>query len=229
MTQPRTAVVIPALDEEASIGDVVRSIDRGLVAQVVVGDNGSSDRTAELARAAGATVVVELDRGYGAACAAALSQLDPTTEIVVFMDADASDDPAEMQRLVSPIASGDADLVIGSRVLGHVERGAMTAPQRFGNWLATRLISVFHGHRYTDLGPYRAIRASLLDEIAMRDRRFGWTVEMQIRALQLNARVVEVPVSYRRRVGRSKISGTLGGVAKAGFWILFTIFRCMKR
>lgn len=229
MSAPRIAVVIPALDEEASIDAVVRSIDRALVAQIVVGDNGSRDRTAELARAAGAEVVVEPDRGYGAACAAALGRLDPATEIVVFMDADASDDPSEMPLLVSPIASGTADLVIGSRVLGRVERGAMTLPQRFGNWLATGLILVFHRHRYTDLGPYRAIRKSLLDEIAMRDRRFGWTVEMQVRALQLGARVVEVPATYRKRAGRSKISGTLGGVAKAGFWILFTIFRCMKR
>lgn len=229
MSTPRTAVVIPALDEEASISAVVRSIDRRLVAQVVVGDNGSRDRTAELARAAGAEVVVEPDRGYGAACAAALTRLHPATEIVVFMDADASDDPAEMERLVSPIASGDADLVIGSRALGHVERGAMTPPQRFGNWLATRLIFLVYRHRYTDLGPYRAIRRSLLDAIAMRDRRFGWTVEMQVRALQLGGRVAEVPVSYRRRIGRSKISGTLSGVAKAGFWILFTIFRCIRR
>ena len=229
MSTPRIAVVIPALDEEASIEAVVRSIDRALVAQIVVGDNGSRDRTAELARAAGAEVVVEPDRGYGAACAAALARLDPATEIVVFMDADASDDPSEMHLLVSPIASGRADLVIGSRVLGRVERGAMTPPQRFGNWLATRLILVFHRHRYTDLGPYRAIRKSLLDEIAMRDRRFGWTVEMQVRALQLGARVVEVPATYRKRAGRSKISGTLGGVAKAGFWILFTIFRCLRR
>ena len=229
MSTPRIAVVIPALDEEASIEAVVRSIDRALVAQIVVGDNGSRDRTAELARAAGAEVVVEPDRGYGAACAAAIGRLDTATEIVVFMDADASDDPSEMHLLVSPIASGRADLVIGSRVLGRVERGAMTPPQRFGNWLATRLILVFHRHRYTDLGPYRAIRKSLLDEIAMRDRRFGWTVEMQVRALQLGARVVEVPATYRKRAGRSKISGTLGGVAKAGFWILFTIFRCLRR
>ena len=229
MTSPRIAVVIPALDEEASIEAVVRSIDRALVAQIVVGDNGSRDRTAGLARAAGAEVVVEPDRGYGAACAAALARLDPATEIVVFMDADASDDPSEMPLLVSPIASGRADLVIGSRVLGRVERGAMTPPQRFGNWLATSLIFLFHRHRYTDLGPYRAIRKSLLDEIVMRDRRFGWTVEMQVRALQLGARVVEVPATYRKRVGRSKISGTMSGVVKAGFWILFTIFRCLRR
>ena len=145
------------------------------------------------------------------------------------MDADGSDDPAEMPQLIAPIAGASADLVVGSRAMGHVERGAMTRPQRFGNWLATRLIHLLYGHRYTDLGPYRAIRRSLLDAIAMRDRRFGWTVEMQVRALQLGGRVVEVPVSYRKRTGRSKISGTASGVAKAGFWILFTIFRCIGR
>jgi glycosyltransferase involved in cell wall biosynthesis len=229
MTASRIAVVIPALDEERSIEAVVASIDRVLVAQIVVGDNGSGDRTAELARAAGATVVVERDRGYGAACAAALSRIDPATDIVVFMDADGSDDPAEMRALVTPIVEGRAELVIGSRVLGNVEPGAMTLPQRFGNRLATRLIEIVYRHRYTDLGPYRAVRKTLLDAIAMRDRRFGWTVEMQVRALQLGARVVEVPASYRRRIGRSKISGTISGVATAGFWILFTIARCWRQ
>lgn len=229
MNAPRIAVIIPALDEEASIATVVRSIDRTLVSQVIVGDNGSRDRTVELARDAGATVEVERDRGYGAACAAALTRLDPSTEIVVFMDADGSDDPSEMSLLVSPIASGAADFVIGSRTLGRVETGAMTPPQRFGNWLATRLVFLLYRHRYTDLGPFRAIRKSLLDAINMRDRRFGWTVEMQVRALQLGGRVTEVPVTYRRRAGRSKISGTISGVAKAGFWILFTIFRCIRR
>jgi len=229
MPSPRIAVIIPALDEQESIEAVVRSIDRGLVAQIVVGDNGSSDRTAELARAAGATVVVERDRGYGAACAAALALIDSSTDVVVFMDADGSDAPSEMAALVAPILEERADLVIGSRILGSAEWGAMTPPQRFGNWLATRLMAMLYHHRYTDLGPYRAIRRTLLDAIEMRDRRFGWTVEMQLRALQLGARVIEVPATYRRRVGHSKISGTISGVAKAGFWILFTIFRCLRR
>jgi hypothetical protein len=145
------------------------------------------------------------------------------------MDADGSDDTAEMPLLVEPIANGRADLVIGSRVLGTVEPGALTPQQRFGNWLATRMIRLIYrdykGHRYTDLGPFRAIRRELLDRIAMRDRRYGWTVEMQIRALQLGARVAEVPVRYRKRVGKSKISGTVTGVIKAGFWIVYTILK----
>lgn len=226
MSHPKTTVVIPALDEEGSIGDVVAAIDRQLIDEIIVGDNGSRDRTAERARAAGAVVVPAPDRGYGAACAAALSAISQDTEIVVFVDADGSDEIGEMHLLVGPIAAGEADLVIGSRALGRVEAGAMTPPQRFGNWLATRLIARVHGHRYTDLGPFRAIRRSLLDRIGMKDRRFGWTVEMQIRAVQEGARIVEVPVSYRRRIGRSKISGTVSGVVMAGWWILWTIWKC---
>jgi glycosyltransferase involved in cell wall biosynthesis len=221
--RPRVAVIIPALDEELSIGGVVASIERTLVDEIVVGDNGSRDATAERARAAGARVVGVDERGYGAACAGALAALSGGIDIIVFMDGDGSDDPEEMPALVAPIARGEADLVIGSRALGHVERGALTPQQRFGNWLATRLIHRLHGHRYTDLGPYRAIRRATLDAIAMQDRRYGWTVEMQIRALQVGARVVEVPANYRRRAGRSKISGTVTGVIKAGFWILWTI------
>lgn len=229
MARPRTTVIIPALDEEASIGAVVSAIARQLVDEIIVGDNGSRDRTAQVARDAGARVVEAPERGYGAACAAALSAMSADTEIVVFVDADGSDDPGELPRIVEPVASGDADLVIGSRALGLVEPGAMTPPQKFGNWLATRLIHLFYGHRYTDLGPFRAVRRELLDRIDMQDRRFGWTVEMQIRALQEGGRVTEVPVSYRRRVGQSKISGTVSGVAKAGWWILWTIWKCRRR
>ncbi|HEX7140207.1 MAG TPA: glycosyltransferase family 2 protein, partial [Vicinamibacterales bacterium] len=163
------------------------------------------------------------ERGYGAACAGALALLADDVDAVVFMDADGSDDPAELPAVIAPILRGEADLVIGTRLL--VEPGALTPQQRFGNWLATRLISLLHRHRYADLGPFRAIRRDLLDRIGMRDRRYGWTVEMQIRALQLGARVVEVPVHYRKRVGRSKISGTVTGVIKAGWWIVYTIFK----
>ena len=225
----RVAVIIPALDEELSIGDVVRSIDRALVARIIVGDNGSVDRTADIARVAGAEVVLVSERGYGAACAGALAKLDSDVDIVVFMDADGSDDPSEMESLISPIRNGDADLVIGSRVLGTVESGALTPQQRAGNILATFLISILFRHRYTDLGPFRAIRRSTLDEIGMTDRRYGWTVEMQIRALQIRARVRELPVTYRRRIGKSKISGTITGVIKAGFWILWTIAKYVRR
>lgn len=217
------AAVIPALDEERSIGAVIRAIDRRVAGLIIVGDNGSSDRTAAEARQAGATVVAAPERGYGAACAAALRALPSHVEIVVFLDADGADDPSQIESLVVPILEGRADLVIGSRALGVVESGALTPQQRAGNWLATRLIHLLHGFRYTDLGPFRAIRRELLDAIDMQDRRYGWTVEMQIRALQLGGKIVEVPATYRRRVGVSKISGTVKGVALAGYWILFTI------
>lgn len=219
------SLIIPALDEEHAIGALLSGVDRTLVRDVIVGDNGSRDATAEVARAGGAEVVGVVERGYGAACAGALSRLREDVDVVVFMDADGSDDPAEIPLLLAPILENRADLVIGSRALGTVEPGALTPQQRFGNWLATRLIQSIYGHRYTDLGPFRAIRRELLDRIAMQDRRYGWTVEMQVRALQLGARVAEVPVRYRKRVGRSKISGTVSGVIKAGWWILYTIFK----
>ena len=217
------ALIIPALDEESAIGALLDGVDRGLVRDVIVGDNGSRDGTAEVARGRGATVVHVTERGYGAACAGALALLPADTDVVLFMDADGSDDPKEIPLILAPIKRGEADLVIGSRV--HVERGALTPQQRFGNWLATRLIAILYKHRYTDLGPFRAIRRELLDRIAMRDRRYGWTVEMQVRALQLGARVTEVPVTYRKRIGKSKISGTVSGVIKAGWWIVYTIVK----
>jgi glycosyltransferase involved in cell wall biosynthesis len=218
------ALIIPALDEELAIASLLENIDRGLVRDVIVGDNGSRDATAAIARSRGARVVRVDERGYGAACAGALATIADDIDVVLFMDADGSDDPAEIPRVLEPILSGRSDLVVGSRALGVVEPGALAPQQRFGNWLATRLISILYGHRYTDLGPFRAIRRGLLDRIVMRDRRYGWTVEMQVRALQLRARVTEVPVRYRKRVGRSKISGTVAGVLRAGYWILRTIF-----
>jgi glycosyltransferase involved in cell wall biosynthesis len=224
-----TALIIPALDEESAIGPLLAAIDRSVVRDVIVGDNGSRDATADVARAGGAVVVHVAERGYGAACAGALTQLAPDVDIVLFMDADGSDDPAEIPLLLAPIQQNEADLVIGSRALGTIEAGALTPQQRFGNWLATRLIALIYRHRYSDLGPFRAIRRELLDTITMRDRRYGWTVEMQVRALQLRARVLEVPVRYRRRVGKSKISGTVTGVIKAGWWILYTIFKYSRR
>lgn len=221
------ALIIPALDEEHAIGPLLDEVDRTLVRDVIVGDNGSRDATAQIAAQRGAKVVHVEERGYGAACAGALSALADDVDVVVFMDADGSDDPAEMARLLAPIARGEADLVIGARTV--VERGALTPQQRFGNWLATRLIALIYKHRYTDLGPFRAIRRDLLDRIGMCDRRYGWTVEMQVRALQLHARVSEVPVRYRRRTGKSKISGTVMGVLRAGWWILWTIAKYAGR
>ena len=219
-----TALIIPALDEEHAIGPLLAAIDRNLVRDVIVGDNGSRDATAAVARVGGAEVVHVAERGYGAACAGALKRLADDVDVVLFMDADGSDDPDEIPLLLAPILENRAELVIGSRALGTVEPGALTPQQRFGNWLATRLIARRYGHAYTDLGPFRAIRRDLLDRIGMRDRRYGWTVEMQVRALQLGARVAEVPVRYRKRVGRSKISGTVRGVVLAGYWIIRTIY-----
>lgn len=219
------AAVIPALDEEQAIGGVLDALDRRVVRDILVADNGSRDRTAEVARAHGAQVVTVTERGYGAACLGALAMLAPDVTAVVFLDADGSDDPADLAALLEPILAGQADLVIGSRVALAVA-GALTPQQRFGNALATTLIWLRFGHRYTDLGPFRAISRTWLARIGMRDRRFGWTVEMQVRALRLGARVREVPVRYRRRAaGQSKISGTLLGSARAGWWILSTIAR----
>ena len=223
----RTALIIPALDEELAIGPLLDEVDRTLVAEIVVGDNGSRDATAAIASARGAKVVPIEERGYGAACAGALRAMSEDVDLVVFMDAYGSDDPAEMRALIAPIERGEADLVIGART--RIDRGALTPQQRFGNWLATRLIAIIYKHRYSDLGPFRAIRRELLDRIQMRDRRYGWTVEMQVRALQLGARVTEVPVRYRKRVGKSKISGTVTGVIKAGWWILWTIAKYSRK
>lgn len=226
---PAVALIIPALDEEHAIGALLDGVDRRLVRDVIVGDNGSRDGTADVARQRGAEVVNVSERGYGAACAGALAQLREDVGIVLFMDADGSDDPAEIAKLLAPIEDNRADLVIGSRTLGIIDPGALTPQQRFGNWLATHLIALLYRHRYTDLGPFRAIRRSLLDDIIMRDRRYGWTVEMQVRALQLGARVTEVPVRYRKRVGKSKISGTVMGVVRAGWGIVSTIFKLLHR
>lgn len=223
----RIGVVIPALNEEKSIGLVIAEIP-AWVDEIVVADNGSSDETIARARKAGARVVTELERGYGAACQKGLGALEPA-DIVVFLDADYSDDPREMGGLVDPILSDDVELVIGSRVTGRAERGALLPQQRFGNWLACRLIRYFFGASFTDLGPFRAIRNDSLKRLAMKDRAFGWTVEMQIKAAQHRLRILEVPVSYRHRVGVSKISGTVRGTILAGITILRTIVGSARR
>ena len=219
------ALIIPALDEEPAIGQTLGRVPRDLYREIIVADNGSRDRTAEIARSHGATVVWEPERGYGAACLRAISALPNNIEAVVFMDADASDDPAEARLLLEPIYEGRADLVIGSRTLGHAEKGALEPHQVLGNRIATGIIHAFYGHRYTDLGPFRAIRAEALQKLAMRDRNYGWTIEMQIKALRHKMRVVEVPVSYRRRVGVSKISGNWRASIAAGVKIMWTAFR----
>jgi glycosyltransferase involved in cell wall biosynthesis len=219
----KVALIIPALDEEAAIRGTLEALPRGALAQIIVVDNGSRDRTAEQARTAGAQVVLEPHRGYGRACLAGIAAIDPRVEVVAFMDADGSDDPADLPRLVA--ALDQADMAIGSRVHG-AEAGSLAPMQRAGNRLATFLLSVLYGARCTDLGPFRAIRRDALERLSMRDLNFGWTIEMQIKARRANLRVVELPVAYRRRRGgRSKVSGSLRGSILAGAKILWTILR----
>jgi glycosyltransferase involved in cell wall biosynthesis len=219
----RVGVVIPALNEADALPVVLQAIP-DWVAYVVVADNGSTDDTAAVARQNGATVVSEPIKGYGRACLKALAALPPV-DVVVFLDGDASDQPAEMVDLIEPIGQGLADFVVGSRTLGVREAGSLTPQQVFGNALACVLIRGIWGQRFSDLGPFRAIRKSALDGLAMQDRDFGWTVEMQVRAAKQGLRTVEVPVSYRRRIGVSKVSGTIKGVIGAGTKILYVIGR----
>jgi glycosyltransferase involved in cell wall biosynthesis len=219
----RVGVVIPALNEAGAIGLVIGEIP-DWVDQIVIGDNGSTDGTGDIARAAGAEVVRENERGYGAACLAALGELRDV-DIAVFLDGDHSDYPQDMAELVDPIAAGDCDMVIASRAIGARERGSLTPQQRFGNWLATFLIQRIWGMRYTDLGPFRAIRWTALESLEMADRNYGWTVEMQIKAVERGLRITEVPARYRRSIGQSKVSGTLKGSVMAGYKILSIIGR----
>ncbi|MHB1561978.1 MAG: glycosyltransferase family 2 protein [Isosphaeraceae bacterium] len=223
------AVVIPALNEEKSIALVLGDLPVGWVDRVVVVDNGSSDRTAEIARAHGAEVVAEPRRGYGSACLRGLAHLADRSggppAVVVFLDADHSDHPEELPSLIQPILEGRFDLVLGSRLAGRRERGAMPPQSVWGNRLACFLMRRLFGANYTDLGPFRAIRWEALERIGMRDRDYGWTIEMQIKAARHGLRILEVPVSYRRRIGISKISGTVRGTILAGSKILLTIAR----
>lgn len=224
--EPRIDVLIPALNEQKSIAQVIDALPDEIVRHVIVVDNGSRDATAEVARNAGARVVSEPQRGYGAACLRGLRHLaeDPP-EIVVFLDADFSDHPEELLQVIAPILHGGVDLVIGSRTLGKSEPGALLPQAIFGNWLACTLMSALFGYQFSDLGPFRAIRWQSLEACEMRDEDFGWTVEMQIRAAKLGLSACEVPVSYRKRIGISKVSGTVKGSVLAGHKILDTIFR----
>ena len=220
---PRIVVVIPAADEERAIGLVIREIP-AVASEIVVVDNGSRDRTAEIARAAGARVVREPRRGYGQACLAGIAAA-PDADVFVFLDADYSDYPAQLVDVLAPILAGEADLVIGSRALGRRAPGAHPWHAVLGTRLCVGLMNVFIGTRATDLGPFRAITAPALRRLEMRDRTFGWTVEMQLKAALHGLRVREVPVDYRPRLGRSKVSGTLSGSVLAGAKILGTIAR----
>lgn len=226
--QPIIKVIIPAFNEQNAVGLVIDEIPADLVKEVVVVDNGSSDNTYEIALQKGATALREEKRGYGNACLKGIryiSDQEEKPDIVVFLDGDHSDYPEEMFNLVRPIAEEDVDMVIGSRNLGNRERGSMTIQQVFGNWLATTLIRWFYGIRYTDLGPFRAIGYRQLMEINMQDKTYGWTVEMQLKAAKKKMKITEVPVNYRKRIGISKVSGTVKGTIGAGYKIITTIFK----
>ena len=228
--QWKVRVVIPALNEEDSIGQVLDALPRESIASIHVADNGSTDRTAEIASARGARVVREERRGYGSACLAALDDVKsvlgpPADEIVVFLDGDFSDDPSGLPQLIQPLMDEEADLVLGNRAHAGIDRGALTPQQRFGNRLATTLIRWIHGVQYQDLGPFRALHWETLTSMKMQDPDFGWTVEMQLKAARQQLRIQEIDLPYRPRIGTSKISGTLKGSIQAGLKIMSLILR----
>ncbi len=223
----KTAVIIPALNEEGSIAQLVEETWQQAVDLVIVADNGSTDATAQLAQEKGAYVVSEPRQGYGFACAAGTrAALQKNADILVYMDGDFSSLPGEIGRLRKPISNGEADLVLGSRALGNIAPGAMLPHQRFGNWLSARLMSRLYDVQVTDLGPFRAIGADLLRRLEMREMTFGWPTEMMVKAARSGGRIVEVPVSWHvRRSGQSKVSGTLKGSFLAAYYILGVTLR----
>lgn len=221
----KISVIIPAFNEEQSIGKVVSDIP-SFVDEVVVVNNNSTDSTVQVAEEAGATVLTENRKGYGYACLKGMGYLrSKNTDVVVFLDGDYSDYPEEMVGLIKPIEHDGYDMVIGSRVLGTRERGALTPQQVFGNWLATRLMKLFYGVSYSDLGPFRAIKWSSLEKLNMVDPTYGWTIEMQLKAAKLKMKTTEIAVNYRVRIGVSKVSGTIKGAVMAGIKIIWTIFK----
>ncbi len=221
----KIALITPAQNEQDSIAVMLSSLPDNFFSQTIVVDNNSIDNTAKIAKENGAQVVFEPQPGYGMACLSGIKALNPDIDIVVFMDADCADDPKDLDKLVKPILEDKYDFVLGSRILGKRDKGSMTAVQVFGSYLASFLMKMFWGHQYTDLGPFRAIKKSSLTDLGMIDQDFGWTVEMQIKAVVNNLRILEVPTSYRERIGVSKISGTLKGVFFAGTKIIYTIFK----
>ncbi|AXT56883.1 glycosyltransferase family 2 protein [Aquimarina sp. MMG015] len=224
---PIIKVIIPAFNEQDSIGHVINEIP-DIVSEIIVVSNSSTDNTEDVARQAGATVLKEERMGYGYACLKGLdyvaSQQD-VPEIIVFLDGDFSDYPEELTKIVAPIINQDIDIVIGARDKKLRESGSMTIPQIFGNWLATSLMRLFFGAKFTDLGPFRAIKYDKLLELNMQDKTYGWTVEMQLKAIKRNFSYIEVPVRYKKRIGVSKVSGTIKGAIFAGVKILSWIFK----
>lgn len=221
-------VIIPAFNEEDSIGRVIADIPKSLVNEIIVVDNNSTDSTTQKARKAGATVFSEKRQGYGFACLRGIDYVqskDRQPGIIVFLDGDYSDYPEEMPDVVRPIIENDYDMVIGSRLLGQREKGAMLFHQIFGNWLSTRLLRLLYGVKFTDLGPFRAVKFPKLLELNMEEKKYGWTVEMQLKAAKNGLKTCEVPVRYRKRIGTSKVSGTIKGTLGAGYKILATLFK----
>lgn len=225
--QPIIDVLIPAYNEENSVGKVIQDIPK-VVRHIVVVNNNSNDQTRTVAEDAGGIVLDEPQQGYGKACLTGISfidSLDEAPDVLVFLDADYSDFPQELALLIQPIIHEDFDMVIGSRAKGNREAGSMTIPQVFGNWLATTLMRYIYKVDYSDLGPFRAIKWSKLKELRMKDENYGWTIEMQIKAAKKGFKTTEVAVSYKKRIGYSKISGTFKGTVMAGYKILLTVFR----
>jgi glycosyltransferase involved in cell wall biosynthesis len=225
----KIALIIPALDEEEAIGPVVEAVDRAVVDRVIVVDNGSSDQTSKKAKEAGAEVLSQPRRGYGSACLTGIAAANDA-DVLVFLDGDGSDNPGQIPDMLEFMHENEADLVVGSRVLGSAEPGALTPLQAFGNTLTCNLVRFFWGVSYTDLGPFRAIDSLALARLGMHDPDFGWTIEMQVKAAQLGLRIVEMPVDYRlRSAGRSKVSGTILGSWRAGKTILAYVFGAKLR
>lgn len=220
----RTSIIIPAYNEESSIGLVLDALPQEKIHEIIVVDNGSTDATARVAQEHGARVVKEPRKGYGSACLKGIDELD-APDIVVFIDGDFSDFPEEIVLLIRPIETGEKDFVLGSRMILPKSQSALLPQARYGNRLAVFLIKLFFKHEFTDLGPFRAIRYSSLMSIGMKDMDFGWTVEMQIKAVRNGLRIQEVPVNYRKRIGISKITGTVLGTFRAGTKIIYTIFK----
>ena len=227
---PVIDVIIPAYNEESSIGKVIADIPNKLVRDIIVCNNASTDNTASVAIEGGATVLLAAKKGYGSACLKGLAYIHAKKDkpdIVVFLDGDYSDHPDQIPDLIKPIIERDIDMVIGSRAMGHLESGAMMPQQIFGNWLATALIRFFYKKNFTDLGPFRAIKYQKLLDIDMQDPDFGWTVEMQVKAAKYKLKCTEIPVNYRKRIGVSKVSGTIKGTILAGHKIIWTIFKLL--